>query len=149
MKYYCWKNIQVKKEIKGKIKIIKKVIKVNEYKPLTIVIKEYQNDLKDFKRHVYYYIHQSSLLKELKKNLKKEELIFRIDFSQNYVCKYNEEIQSAHFGASKKQISLHTGVIYAKCEGKDVQTHSFCTVSNNQDHQAHAIWAHLTPTLKL
>ena len=35
-----------------------------------------------------------------------------IDFSENYYCKYSAEIQSVHFGASKKQISLHTGVFF-------------------------------------
>ena len=29
-----------------------------------------------------------------------------VNFSQNYTCKYNKKIQSAHFGASKKQLSL-------------------------------------------
>ncbi|GBN50131.1 hypothetical protein AVEN_207146-1 [Araneus ventricosus] len=51
------------------------------------------------------------------------------------------EVQAAHFGASKKQLSLHTGVLYFKENTKDLDEHaeaddgtknlSFCTVSEN------------------
>lgn len=50
----------------------------------------------------------------MKDNLKENEAIIHFDFSENYACKYSQEIQSAHFGGSKKQISLHTSVIYYK-----------------------------------
>lgn len=73
-----------------------------------------------------------------------------IDFSQNYICKYDNEIQSAHFGASTKQISLHTGAFYYrdKLTGKIV-CNSFCTLSECLRHDAAAVWAHLEPILKL
>ncbi|WAR03051.1 hypothetical protein MAR_009609 [Mya arenaria] len=41
-----------------------------------------------------------------------EEIMVHIDFSENYNTKYANEIQSVHFGASKQQISLHTGIAY-------------------------------------
>lgn len=47
-----------------------------------------------------------------------------------------------HFGASKKQITLHTGVCYT--------THSsetFCAVSNSLEHGPQAVWAYLWPFL--
>lgn len=70
-----------------------------------------------------------------------------MDFSENYETKYHTEIQSMHFGAAKSHLSLHTLVAYSQDaaeEGK-VKPRSYCTVSENTDHGAHAVWAHLTP----
>lgn len=55
-----------------------------------------------------------------------------------------EEVQAMHFGASKVQVTLHTGVIFYKGGQK-----SFCTVSSSNIHQPHAIWAHLKPIVEL
>lgn len=76
-----------------------------------------------------------------------DELIFRIDFSENYVTKFSSEVQSTHFGASKKQICLNTGVRYAFSNGK-VESLCFASVSDSLDHQAHAVWAHMRPVLE-
>jgi len=60
------------------------------------------------------------------------------------MCKYSDEIQSMYFGSSRRQISLHTGVIY-----KDSDTVvSFCTASDNLKHGPAAIWAHMDRVLK-
>ncbi|CAH0559354.1 unnamed protein product [Brassicogethes aeneus] len=46
-----------------------------------------------------------------------------MDFSENYVLKYASEIEASHFGASKKQISLHTSVVYYGGNIKPVSRH--------------------------
>ena len=51
-------------------------------------------------------------------------------------------MQSAHFGAAKGQVTLHTGVLYTSR-----QSISFCRISDNKHHDAAAVWAHLTPVL--
>ena len=62
-----------------------------------------------YKKH-YYNIHmQSTFLKKVKTELNENEAVVHVDFAQNYVCKLSAEIQSTHYGASKKQIVLHTG----------------------------------------
>ena len=68
------------------------------------------------------------------------ECLMHIDFSENYVCKMQNEVPSAHFGASKKQISLHTGVYYV---GPDGEANIVCTISESLQHGPVAIWAHL------
>lgn len=68
---------------------------------------------------------------------------FHIDFSENYCCKYDKEIQSVHVGPIQTQVTLHTGVVYFKGEC----TLSFCTVSDYNKHGPPAIWAHLKPIL--
>lgn len=49
-----------------------------------------------------------------------------------------------HNGASNHQICLHTGMVFWKDHSQ-----SFCTLSDNTNHQPAAIWAHLTPILNL
>lgn len=90
--------------------------------------------------------HQSRTLKTLKENPKPNEILYQIDFSQNYVAKYSTEIQSVHFGASQKQISLHTGARYVLNNGKAICS-TFCTASDNLDHHSHGVWSHLKSVL--
>lgn len=54
------------------------------------------------------------------------------------------KVISMHFGASKHQITLHTGVHYVGRQGK---ANPFCTVSDSMNHSPPAIWAHLKPVL--
>lgn len=107
---------------------------------LTIINKE----LPEFFKHVYVINHQYAEIKAPKQRLLLKDILIQVDFSENYNLKLNREIQSIHFGASKRQLSLHTGVIYSA--SKRVQT--FCTVSSNLSHNAYAIWAHLAPILR-
>ncbi|CAH0719094.1 unnamed protein product, partial [Brenthis ino] len=56
----------------------------------------------------------------------------------------SEEIQSAHFGVSKNQFTLHTGVIYLQGNSPV----SFCTISPSLSHDPGAIWALLKPIIE-
>lgn len=102
--------------------------------------------LPSYMMHRFQINHQYIQLKNLKDHLKCNEVYVHMDFSENYETKYHEEIQSMHFGASKRHLSLHTVVVYFK-EENTIKVKSFCTVSNNTDHGAHAVWAHLSPIL--
>lgn len=87
------------------------------------------------------------MYKKCKETLSATECIIHCDFSENYLAKMSEEVQATHFGASKQQFTLHTGVIYYKNE-QNLQEKSFCTISPNNNHNPIAIWAHLTPILE-
>lgn len=67
-------------------------------------------------------------------NIKEEN-----DFSENYVCKMNAEIQAMHFGSSHNQTTLHTFVMYTESGAE--------TISPSKRHDPSAIWAHLMPVL--
>ena len=96
--------------------------------------------------HDYRAYHQQQFVKKIKQNLTKNEAIINIDFSENYICKYNEEVQSVHFGGSKKQISLHTGAMYFVNNGI-VDCFSFCGLSDDILHNACSVWAYLKPII--
>jgi hypothetical protein len=93
-------------------------------------------------RHIATYMHQQSVLWELKSKLKENEAIVNMDFAENWVCKYHSEVQSVHFGASHEQCTIHDGVIYTKSE-----EYSFATLSNSPRHDPVAIWTYLKPVL--
>jgi hypothetical protein len=82
--------------------------------------------------------------RDLKSSLKENEVLLHIDLAENYLSKMSKEIQSMHFGASKSQITLHTGVYYVKQQSNPT---SFCTVSDSLNHSLAGIWAYLGPVL--
>lgn len=84
-------------------------------------------------------------LKKMKINLKRNELLMKVDFSENYECKLAQEIKERHYPGAKKQISIHSGVMYYLNEDKNVDCKSFATVTENKHHDAASVWGHLKP----
>lgn len=78
----------------------------------------------------------------------KNEALIVIDFSENYLCKYETEVQSVHFGASKKQITLQTGAFFYQTHSQ-IKCISFCITSDCRKHDAASIWVHMEPIFKL
>ena len=110
------------------------------------LLDECHSQLGRFKPHYYNIRHQYKFYRTLKRNMMSNECLMHIDFSENYACKMQNEVLSAHFGASKKQTSLHTGVYYV---GHDGEANTFCTISESLQHGPAAIWAHLDTVLNL
>ncbi|XP_069359247.1 uncharacterized protein [Maniola hyperantus] len=131
-----------------KLKIVSVKNKCEDY-PRN-VINKLESTLISFFKHNLNITVQYEVIKHLKQNLNANEILLHIDFSENYCLKYNQEIQSFHFGGSREQVSLHTGIIYYKdSEAGTFKTKSFCTMSKCLKHDARSIWAHLCPILKL
>lgn len=144
VKYFQWQSITEKIKIKNEIKEVRKTRKIAKSDTVDALITHINKELPEFLKHVLTINHQYVKIKALKQKLSPTEILIQVDFSENYNLKLNTEIQSMHFGASKEQLSLHTGIIFFA--NKRVQ--SFCTVSNNLSHNAFAIWAHLAPVLE-
>jgi hypothetical protein len=109
------------------------------------LVNKFEDQLIRYKKHLFTIRNQYSYYRQKKQSIKERECIVHIDFSENYICKMSSEIQSMNFGASKHQLSLHTGVYYI---GNNSNQTTFCTVSENLNHGPPAIWAHLKPILK-
>ena len=90
--------------------------------------------------HICTMKHQFRVLHDLKNILRPSDIVVHMDFSENWSCKYENEVQSMHFGAKREQATIHDGVIYV-----DGQVKSFATISNSNRHDAVAIWLYLTP----
>lgn len=129
----------------GHKKTTKKMVKTEREGTIQDLINAFHSDMKNFLIHSYNISHQYKTYKYCITNLKDNETVIHIDFSENYSCKLHTEIQALHFGASKVQITLHTGVLYIKDNHRPT---SFCSISPANIHSPEAIWAHLAPILR-
>lgn len=100
------------------------------------LVEEFEQNLKKGCRHLYTVVHQYKAIRQLKEKLGAGECVMQTDFSENFNCKYSQDIQSVHFGASNQQASLHTSVVYS--HGGKVNL-SFCTISDCCRHDPPAI----------
>ncbi|WAR26590.1 hypothetical protein MAR_012294 [Mya arenaria] len=137
-----WKNQRIDKEKDGKKKVVNKTVKEKVQGTKETLEDELNKELSRACRHVFNIRHQYKSLKYLQQKMSHEEIMVHIDFSEKYNTKYANEIHSVHFGASKQQISLHTGIAYL---GDDKVL--FCSVSDCLKHGPAAIWAHLAPVI--
>lgn len=135
--------------IKGKTKISQKYTRDIIKCSIEELVEELKHQMPKFMSHVSNIIHQQGVIKHKKDELKPNEAIIHIDFSENYECKYYEEIQAFHFGGSREQVSIHTVMLYYKNEVTGpTLTKAFCTLSNSLNHDANAVCAHLRPVLE-
>lgn len=139
-----WRTVVEEKIIKNKPRKIRKTMKKEISASFQETLDLLNTQLIAYQKHIFIMKHQMTQLQNRKREIEKNEIIIQIDFSENYVTKYSTEIQSMHFGASKKQLSLHTGLFYTSDKSKGI---CFCSVSENLDHQSHAIWAHMNDIL--
>lgn len=148
VRYEKWVTKKVKLLIKGTEKLCQKTAKETITCSKEDLIAVFKKSLEKYLLHTRNIIHQHRIINSIKKNLSDNEILCHIDFSENYVCKYNCEIQSVHFGSSKPQITLHTGVLYHK-DKQTLQTvpTSFCTLSKSLRHDPAAICCHLEPII--
>ena len=151
--WYVWKTRKVRipksirKNEKDEIKQVSITSKEKEYGTLKTLYEDFKADIQKLGRHAFNIGNQYKQIRQLKDKLLPSEVIIHADYSENYIAKYSEEIQSVHFGASQKQISLHTrtGILYFA----DKEHASFCSISDATYHGPAAVWAHLEPVLEL
>ena len=148
--YYQWVTEKIRRTgARNKIFDVKVTSKKKITSSISKLVIEINSMTSLYLKHVYDMMHQYSFLHDTKINLNFNEVLIIIDFSENYGCKYANEIQAVHFGASKKQLTLHTGVFYYRSIlDQNLKCISFCTVSECLRHDAAAIWAHLQPVFK-
>lgn len=147
IEYFRWVKKEEKVMVKGKEKITQKVVKEKVKTTKKGLLLKFTAECPKFMQHLVNISHQYLFIQDLKKNLKPGELLLHVDFSENYVCKYFREIQSVFYGSSKKQLTLHTGVLYYK-KGSETEQECFCTLSECRRHDAPAIMAHLEKALE-
>lgn len=141
VKHQKWKT---KKENRISAKTKKEItvqITCKEETAMTIndVKKDFQsNMLVDFMAHIQRINRQFNATKCIKEALSETEIFILMEWRENYDCKFAEEPQAVHFGASREQVSLHTGMFYAQNFSQ-----GFCTFSKDLRHDCAAILAHL------
>ena len=106
-----WKTVREERDVKGVSKTVNLTVKAEVKGSVGDLIDECINLLEQMKRHHFNIRHQYRFYRFQKQNMGENECLIHIDFSENYECKFEKEVQSVHFGASKKQISLCGGTV--------------------------------------
>jgi len=88
--------------------------------------------LKSIVRHDYVTHQQSLFIKEMKQKLDDSTAIILMDFSMNYTSVVQDATQNFHW--SKKGITVHPLVVYAKDENGDIVHKSLCFLSDDVKH---------------
>ncbi|WAQ94248.1 hypothetical protein MAR_006719 [Mya arenaria] len=117
VQWKMWKNRRVATHVR--------VVRETECGSLETLVTDIEKEVERAARHIYNIRHQYHSITSLKENMATNELLIHMDFSENYNCKLDSEIQSMHFGASQRQVSVHTGIIYSK-----EKIYPFATVSD-------------------
>lgn len=149
--YQQWVTKKVPITVKGVEKVCQKSIKEEFTTTSKKLFDILQASILKFMVHVSKIKHQTATIQNIKKTLKPNEVLIHSDFSENYNCKYGSDVQSAHFGGSKAQLSLHTVIIVYYTVLKDsfeVLSKSFCTISEDLRHDSAAVCAHLMPIIE-
>ncbi|KAJ0178551.1 hypothetical protein K1T71_006374 [Dendrolimus kikuchii] len=146
--YWSWASKLEQIVQNGQEKIIRVVKKEKIVTRPRDAIHVFEKHLENFSKHCGRVTAQHNAIKTLKDYLQPEEAIIHVDFSENYKCQYAKEIQAVHFGGSRKQVTLHTSLLYFYNSDYTRTTQCFATISQNLRHDAVAVWAHLDPILE-
>ncbi|XP_042269619.1 uncharacterized protein LOC121898523 [Thunnus maccoyii] len=106
------------------------------------LLKSFNEKLERLTKHHYTWIHQVEQCRALKNSLRNHEALVHMDFSENYSCKLNVEVQSYHWGGSRRQATVHTCMVYTAERSK-----AYATIFTSLRHDERAVWAHLKPVL--
>ena len=137
-----WQTVKEKRIIKNVEKEVKFTTKLEKSGEIAAVADKFSDEMTRFKRHVFNVENQIQQYRFMKEHLSQNEVLIHIDFAENYECKMARQIQSMHFGASKRQITLHTGVYYTASKYQ-----TFSAVSDSLDHNPSAEWAFMKSVL--
>ena len=92
-----------------------------------------------FKAHHDRVITQYEQFLILKRKLTQVEATCQIDFAENYVCSFSQEITSAYY--SKVQVTIHPAVFHFKAPDGTLQHKSVVVVSDETSHKAQTVYA--------
>ena len=120
VEYYKWAKVD------GKVKKVVKSVDVEE------AIELFNEPVKILKAHTFVKRTQNTHYNRLKENLKTNEFIIHVDYSENYKDKEQEEIQSAYLGHNS--FSIFTACCYTRGIDGTLLNENFTFTSEATDH---------------
>jgi hypothetical protein len=102
-----------------KQKEVVQIMPVNHNTSITGLIIELAKDLETLAEHIFVATWQQQQFANLLKEIPPSWVVLNMDFSENYSCIAQNEVQSAHWG--HEQVTIHPTVAYYKCQ------HDNCT----------------------
>ena len=110
-----------------------------KFNTVDVIINDLQKDLESFSLHLFTASWQSRQYYSIAKNPPKGWVVMVYDFAENYSCRYQDEIQSVHWGHSAA--TLHPIVCNYTCPrcNEATMTHSLIMISDDINHDYHAV----------
>ncbi|CAH3184308.1 unnamed protein product, partial [Porites lobata] len=118
---------------KGKsMKRVTKIQKVLKEGTVDDLLEDLEVQLPSFLEHVFVKRQQARIFKEKIEHLTEEEAVVQVDFAENFSCKYQGEVQSAHW--SQDLVTKFTVAIWIKSGDKNSCCESHVIVSDDLKH---------------
>ena len=96
-----------------------------------------QKVLPNFLKHTYIKRIQAKPFIDLREHVKPNEIVVQIDFSENYECKEQNEIQSAHWAHTR--VSVFTGVVWYLHSDNTIKSQLYAFVSDYKQHDKYCV----------
>ena len=101
-------------------------------KPIVFLTFSLSSASLDLKVPIVVKRQQARFFKKKIEHLTEEEAVVQVDFAENFSCKYQGEVQSAHW--SQDQVTLFTVAIWTKSGDKNSCFESHVIVSDDLKH---------------
>ncbi|PJE77756.1 hypothetical protein CI610_03318 [invertebrate metagenome] len=113
---------------------------VTKKQSCTEVVVELSEELQPLAQHLFVAAWQQDQFSKLRKKISEGYVLLNMDFSENFACISQNEIQSAHWW--HEQVTIHPIVALYRClkAGCDkTVVESLIFISENKQHDAHAV----------
>ena len=118
-----------------------KIRKVSRNLSVTDAIESLKQQIALLKRHLFTKRTRASANNEVKDNLKQNDILIHVGYSENYNNKQQWEIQSACFGHAS--FSIFTACCYFKDESNAINKEAVTVTSETSDHSRSASVSYL------
>lgn len=130
VKWKCWEIVTTEK---GKRREL-----ITKEGTIRMLLDELMTELTPFSKHLFNFRWQFMQYKSLKSSLPANWALVVMDFAENFLCKYQNEVQSAHWGYN--QVTVHPCVLYYNCPTcADLITDYLIFLSDDLSHDAHMV----------
>lgn len=133
IKWEIWKMVEVEKGGKRREK-------VQRQGNVGDLVEELMTELEPFSKHLLNFRWQYQQVRDIQSKLPSTWALVILDFSENFLCKWQDEVQSAHWGYN--QVTIHPCVMYYKCPNPNCSEQvidSLIFLSDDLSHDAHMV----------
>jgi hypothetical protein len=135
--WFQWERIDVAvKNSNKKLKVDKRMTKVCKEGSVQDAIICFKEKLPSFLEHVFVKRCQQHYFEHKIANLTEKEAVMQVDFSQNFTCKYQDEVQAANW--DHEQVTIFPIVIWTNVNGER-KCESHVIVSDDLAHEKTSI----------
>ncbi|XP_072172303.1 uncharacterized protein [Diadema setosum] len=141
VEWKVWKMVNHTCHTKSnKTKEVKKRSLVTEKGTVADLIKQLKDEANDIAVHLFNKDWQQQQFSKLKTNLPEGAVLSIVDFSENYKCGFQREVQTAYY--AQNSATLHPMVNYYRCETcREVVQESCIVISDDLRHDYHLVHA--------